>query len=100
MKRASDTRVGTRRSRGFKARLSLVSLVCMWPCLSLYASVPPATAEIAAAPAPVAQIDLLPLGYAGLSAGARQAGGSNLSVDFLDPHHVLMTFNPKKLFKR
>ena len=73
----------------------------MWPCFNLYASVhTPATAEMVATATPVAQIDLLPLGYAGLSAGARQAGGSNLSVDFLDPHHVLVTFNPKKLFKR
>lgn len=49
---------------------------------------------------PVAQIDLAPLGYGGLSAAARQSGGSNLSVDFLDSDHVLLTFNPKKLFKR
>jgi VWFA-related protein len=49
---------------------------------------------------PVSQIDLVPLGYSGLSAAARQSGGANLSVDFLDVHHVLLTFNPKKLFKR
>ena len=49
---------------------------------------------------PTARIDLAPLGYTGLSAAARQSGGANLSVDFLDGHHVLVTFNPKKLFKR
>ena len=63
----------------------------------------PATVALAdseTAPTPTAQIDLLPLGYGGLSAGARQSGGANLSVDFLDSNHVLVTFNPKKLFKR
>jgi VWFA-related protein len=49
---------------------------------------------------PVSQVDLVPLGYSGLSAAARQSGGANLSVDFFDAHHVLLTFNPKKLFKR
>jgi VWFA-related protein len=49
---------------------------------------------------PAAQIDLAKLGYTGLSAAARQSGGANLSVDFLDAEHVLVTFNPKKLFKR
>jgi VWFA-related protein len=49
---------------------------------------------------PTAKIDLARLGYGGLSAAARQSGGANLSVDFLDARHVLLTFNPKKLFKR
>jgi VWFA-related protein len=55
---------------------------------------------IAAASDPKIRIDLVPLGYTGLSAAARQAGGANLSVDFLDSNHLLVTFNPKKLFKR
>ncbi len=59
-----------------------------------------AVADSEATPTPTAQIDLLPLGYGGLSVGARQSGGANLSVDFLDSKHVLVTFNPKKLFKR
>lgn len=54
----------------------------------------------AAANRPAAQISLAKLGYTGLSAAARQSGGANLSVDFLDADHVLVTFNPKKLFKR
>ena len=49
---------------------------------------------------PASQIELTTVGYSGLSAGARQAGASNLSVDFLDSGHVLLTFNPKKLFQR
>ena len=57
-------------------------------------------AAAASANSPAAQIDLAKLGYTGLSAAARQAGGANLSVDFLDADHVLVTFNPKKLFKR
>jgi VWFA-related protein len=59
-----------------------------------------ASATIRASGEPTARIDLAPLGYTGLSAAARQSGGANLSVDFLDGHHVLVTFNPKKLFKR
>ena len=70
-------------------------------CNRLYGAAPiPASADTGIVPTAASQIDLLPLGYAGLSAGARQAGGSNLSVDFLDSHHLLVTFNPKKLFKR
>jgi VWFA-related protein len=55
---------------------------------------------VVAANDPKSRIDLAPLGYTGLSAAARQSGGANLSVDFLDADHVLVTFNPKKLFKR
>jgi VWFA-related protein len=49
---------------------------------------------------PAARIELGTLGYVGLSAGARQSGASNASVDFLDEQHILLTFNPKKLFRR
>lgn len=52
------------------------------------------------APKPAAQIDLSPLGFSGLSRGARLSGTANISLDFLDAGHVLVTFNPKKLFKR
>ena len=51
-------------------------------------------------PTPQSTINLTDFGYGGLSAAARQSGGANLSVDFLDSQHVLVTFNPKKLFKR
>jgi len=47
-----------------------------------------------------AHIDLLPLGYSGLSESVRLSGGSNITLDFIDPSHVLLTFNPKKLFTR
>jgi VWFA-related protein len=59
-----------------------------------------AAADGEATPPPAARIDLAALGYGGLSAAARQSGGANLSVDFLDSNHLLVTFNPKKLFKR
>lgn len=51
-------------------------------------------------PRPAAQIELSPLGYGGLSGGARLSGTANISLDFLDARHVLLTFNPKRLFKR
>jgi hypothetical protein len=51
-------------------------------------------------PKPTTQIDLSALGYSGLSGGARLSGTANISLDFLDARHVLLTFNPKKLFKR
>ena len=47
-----------------------------------------------------ANIDLLPLGYGGLSESVRLSGGSNITLDFIDPSHILLTFNPKKLFTR
>lgn len=89
-------------SQTYLARLTFfVLFVCVLLCIHLYGSaLISANTDSGTAPTAAAQIDLLPLGYAGLSAGARQAGGSNLSVDFLDSHHVLLTFNPKKLFKR
>jgi VWFA-related protein len=46
------------------------------------------------------RIDLLSLGYPGLPASARQSGAANLSLDFLDSDHVLVTFNPKRMFQR
>jgi len=49
---------------------------------------------------PIAQIELAHLGYHGLSAAARELGDANVSLDLLDANHVLLTFNPKKLFNR
>jgi hypothetical protein len=79
----------------------LVFAVQVLACVMLFGLGPgTAIADNVATPTPSARISLLPLGYTGLSAGARQSGGSNLSVDFLDSRHVLVTFNPKKLFTR
>ena len=49
---------------------------------------------------PNVQIDLAAAEYMGLSRGARLSGAANVSLNFLDAHHVLVTFNPKKLFTR
>jgi VWFA-related protein len=51
-------------------------------------------------PKPAASIDLRALGYTGLSRVARLAGGTNVTVDFLDKRHLLVTFNPRRLFSR
>ncbi len=51
-------------------------------------------------PQPRASIDLSPVGFHSLSASARLSTQANLSLDFLDDSHVLLTFNPKKMFKR
>ena len=102
MSRAYGARAGLQGSQTHLARLTFLLLfVYMLLCIRLYGSaLISASTNSGNAPIAAAEIDLLPLGYAGLSPGARQAGGSNLSVDFLDSHHVLVTFNPKKLFKR
>ena len=47
-----------------------------------------------------AKIDLAKLGYQGLSAPVRLSGETHVSLDFIDTRHVLLTYNPKKLFKR
>ena len=49
---------------------------------------------------PSLQVDLAPAEYMGLSRGARLSGAANVSLNFLDAGHVLLTFNPKKLFTR
>src|SRR5207247_8403600 len=78
--------------------LAVVSLFvfCFSARIGFGAAQPDAAEAFSAQPA--AQIDLLPLGFGGLSASARQT--ANVTVDFLDIHHVLLTFNQKKLFRR
>jgi VWFA-related protein len=53
-------------------------------------------------PVPVAagQINLSAAGYHGLSRMARLTDEAELSLNFVDRDHVLITFNPKKLFTR
>jgi VWFA-related protein len=55
---------------------------------------------LASSQAPNAQIDISALGFSGLSASARLAEQSNMSLDFIDDDHVLLTFNPRKMFTR
>lgn len=49
---------------------------------------------------PSRQIDLAKLGYQGLSAEGRLMTTANVTLNFVDDNHVLLTFNPKKLFQR
>ncbi len=49
---------------------------------------------------PQSRIDFSNVGFHSLSASARLATQANLSLDFLDDHHALLTFNPKKMFTR
>jgi VWFA-related protein len=52
-------------------------------------------------PRPSASIDLTPIGYHELSRMDRTAEDQrNASLDFIDPHHVLLTFNRKQMFQR
>ena len=90
--------IRTRVLDGLGQRLSMLLLV-LASCVALVQAAN-ASETSSRSPEPTTEIDLQPLGYAGLSAAARQSGGSNLSLDFLDSQHVLLTFNPKKLFKR
>jgi VWFA-related protein len=73
---------------------SLCSCVLAATSLAQNPAAPPEHRE------PAAQINLSAIGFNGLSASARLAAQSNMSLDFLDDDHVLLTFNPKKMFKR
>jgi VWFA-related protein len=49
---------------------------------------------------PQSRIDFSNVGFHSLSASARLASQANLSLDFLDDHRALLTFNPKRMFTR
>jgi len=49
---------------------------------------------------PQSRIDFSNVGFHSLSASARLTTQANLSLDFLDDHRALLTFNPKKMFSR
>ena len=52
-------------------------------------------------PRPSASIDLTPIGYHELSRMDRTAEDQrNLSLDFIDPDHALLTFNRRQMFQR
>ena len=77
------------------AKVILLSIVaCSLPGLAQQND----SASISARPG--FQVDLAPVEYLGLSRGARLSGTANVSLNFLDSRHVLLTFNPKKLFTR
>jgi len=69
--------------------LGILSLTCS-------AQTKPADSE---QPTPL-QIDLAKIGYQGLAAQVRLSGDTHVSLDYLDSQHILLTYNPKKLFQR
>ena len=75
-------------------------LAFVFLALSVYASGASPQNVMQPASADGARIDLLSLGYTGLPATARQSGAANISIDFLDSDHVLVTFNPRRMFQR
>jgi VWFA-related protein len=72
------------------------ALVWGWTVLAF----PQASPSSAVDSTPVRQIDLAKLGYQGLSSESRLMTTANVTVNFLDDNHLLLTFNPKKLFQR
>jgi VWFA-related protein len=51
-------------------------------------------------PKPSSVIDIASTGYPLLSRTERLADDANVTLNFVDDNHVLLTFNPKKLFQR
>jgi len=69
------------------ALLILLLAITAWP---VYAPVP----------LPPDRVDISRLGYTRLSESARLSCSSNVTLDFVDQNHILLTFNPKKLITR
>ena len=91
------------RRRGFLSSscFALTVLISMLTPLALFSAMAAQNSSPSVqAPTPAQRIDLSPAQYRELSAGARLSGQSNMSLDFLDNDHVLLSFNPKKLFVR
>ena len=87
------------RRSGTLYELILVSFVFLFLLVGIHPAVFGQEAETVAKH-PDAEIDLAQVGFHGLSASARLAAQANVSLDFVDDDHVLLTFNPKKMFKR
>jgi VWFA-related protein len=68
--------------------------------LLLATSVASAQDQAAQPPKPVAHLDLSSLGYSEPSRAERLTDEADLSLDYVDAQHVLLTFNPKKLLRR
>ncbi len=95
---------------GVRARLDWVAGLCpgrmragvilLWMLACSLPGVAQQNENEAVSTKPNVQIDLAPAEYMGLSRGARLSGAANVSLNFLDARHILLTFNPKKLFTR
>ena len=85
------------RDRRVRRGLMLWVLICA--CAVIAMADQPASSPAGDA-APSRQIDLTKLGYQGLSAEGRMMTTSNVTINYVDDRHLLLTFNPKKLFQR
>lgn len=70
------------------------AVLLSFPIASAQANPKPPTPE------PSALIDIAGIGYPQLSRTERLLDDANVTLDFVDEDHVLLTFNPKKLFPR
>lgn len=85
------------RDRRTRRGLMLWALICT--CAIIAAADQPTNSPAGEA-TPSRQIDLTKLGYQGLSAEGRMMTTSNVTINYVDDQHLLLTFNPKKLFQR
>src|SRR5260370_39736146 len=77
-------------SAGFRSLFAVCIALCS---VALADTSPPA-------PVPTQRLNLSTVGYLELSALARRSGQANLSLNFLDTDHVLLTLSQQILFKR
>src|SRR5450631_1052232 len=87
-----------RLGRGVWRGLVVDALIFGWAVLAVAS--PQANPAPADDSKPTRQIDLMKLGYQGLSAEGRLMTTVNVTINFVDTNHLLLTFNPKKMFKR
>jgi len=88
--------MGSLRNRGAGARQLVIGLIAVAAAGAGQAR----AAVLAHGPAPLARIELGPLGYEGLQAHQLVMGSPMLTVDFVDDQHVLVTFEVRRLMKR
>ncbi len=91
--------VGRCRKRLFRSHL----FACFGLLFILLLSLPTVSAQSSSAAASAkrsALIDIAKIGYPGLSRTERLGDDANVTLDIVDANHLLLTFNPKKLFQR
>ncbi len=85
------------RARPRLLRIAASLLFCI-PTLLLGQSLPRPVSSVGQ---PAVRIDLASLGYSGLARSERLSREeANVSLDFVDAHHLLLTFDRRKLFAR
>ncbi len=86
-------------SDGLRMAVGACLLLCISPLLWSGTS-QDGTATIDGAEKPSQQISLTTFGYSGLSPLSRFTTQNDLTINFMDDDHVLLTYNPKKLVER